>query len=112
MPALSFLPAPGTRWTEATAAYAIVAGTVFRDPGYALPDAKVVLLLRGDPSQKVQEAMTNYRGEFSFRVPPTQATYLVRAPSKAIAPEEKEAITHFGRGAHGSQPGPVSGEIK
>jgi hypothetical protein len=75
------------------AAYAIVEGTVFRDPGFALPDVKVVLMLRAEPKpKKLQESTTNYRGEFLFRVPPAQATYVVRASLKGYHPEEKEAM--------------------
>ncbi len=73
-------------------AYAIVEGTVFRDPGLALPGAKVVLTLRGDAkAKKLQEAETNYRGEFLFRVAPREATYIVKASLKGYVPEEKEA---------------------
>ena len=69
-----------------------VAGTVFRDPGFALPEAKVVLMLRAEPKpKKLQETVTNYRGEFSFRVPAKEATYLLRATLKGYRPEEKEA---------------------
>jgi hypothetical protein len=75
------------------AAYAILAGTVFRDPGFALPDAKVVLMRRAEPKpKKLQESTTNYRGEFLFRVPPEEATYVVRASLKGYRPEEKEAM--------------------
>jgi hypothetical protein len=73
-------------------AYAVVAGTVFHDPGLALPGAKVVLTLRGDVKRKkLQEAETNSHGEFAFRVPPTDATYIVKASIKGYLPDEKEA---------------------
>lgn len=73
-------------------AYAIVAGTVFHEPGLALPGAKVVLTMRGDPkAKKLQEAETNSRGEFAFRVPPAEATYVVKASIKGYLPGEKEA---------------------
>lgn len=72
--------------------HGIVEGTVFREPGYALPDAKVVLTLRGDPkAKKLQETNTNFRGEFLFHVPPQEATYVVKATMKGYHPEEKEA---------------------
>ena len=75
------------------AVYAVVAGTVFRDPGYALPEAKVVLMLRTEPKpKKLQEGTTNYRGEFLFRVPAKEATYVLRASLKGYRPEEKEAM--------------------
>ena len=67
---------------------AIVAGTVFRDPGFAMPEAKVVLMAG---PRKVQESTTNYRGEFLFRVPAKEAKYVVRATMKGYRPDEKEA---------------------
>jgi hypothetical protein len=71
---------------------AIIAGTVFRDPGFALSEAKVVLILQKEPRpKKLQEATTNYRGEFLFHVPPKETTYLLRASLKGYRPEEKEA---------------------
>jgi len=77
--------------------YSVVAGTVFRDPGFALPDAKVVLTLRGDPkAKKLQEAVTNYRGEFAFQVAPKEAAYVVKASMKGYGPEEKEAAISGG----------------
>jgi len=66
---------------------AIVAGTVFREPGFALADAKVVLLAG---PKKVQETLTNQRGEFVFHVPAKQAKYVVKATMKGYRPEEKE----------------------
>ncbi len=71
--------------------YAIVAGTVFRDPGYALPEAKVILSAPGEKGKKLQEAVSNYRGEFLFRVPPREAKYVVKAAMKGYRPDEKEA---------------------
>jgi hypothetical protein len=72
--------------------YAVVAGTVFRDPGFALPDATVTLTLRDDPkSKKLQQSVTTPRGEFSFQVPPTPATYIVKASLKGFRPDQKEA---------------------
>jgi hypothetical protein len=73
-------------------AYAVVAGTVFHDPGLVLPGAKVVLTLRGDAkAKKLQEAETNSHGEFAFRVSPADATYIVKASIKGYLPGEKEA---------------------
>lgn len=71
--------------------YAIVAGTIFREPGFALPDATVAVFVRGDPKgKKLQQAVTNFRGEFAFRVPPVSATYVVKASLKGFHPQEKE----------------------
>ncbi len=73
--------------------HATVAGTVFRDPGFALPGATVVLMRKGDAkSKKLQEAVSNYRGEFAFQVPAVQGAYIVRASLKGFHPDEKEAL--------------------
>ena len=75
------------------APHAVVAGTVFRDPGLALPGASIVLMRKDDPkAKKLQEAVSNYRGEFAFQVPAMQAAYVVRASLKGFHPEEKEAL--------------------
>lgn len=72
--------------------YAIVAGTVFRDPGFAQPGASVVLALKSAPTKKLQQQMSSPRGEFSFRVPPGPHSYLVTATLKGfqIARQEIE----------------------
>jgi hypothetical protein len=70
----------------------VIAGTVFRDPGYALPEATVVLIRRDDPKhKKLAEFTTNFRGEFSIHVPATPSVYVVKASAKGFRTEEKEA---------------------
>lgn len=86
---------------QKNASYAIVEGTVFRDPGYALADAKVVIAPREGKSKK-QEATTNYRGEFQFRVPAVEAVYIVKASKKGFHPDQKEAAV-TGGGVAGSE---------
>jgi hypothetical protein len=73
------------------AAYAVVEGTVFHDPGLALAHAKIVLQLRDEPKSKKQQATANDRGEFEFRVPATTAVYVVKATMKGFHPDQKEA---------------------
>jgi hypothetical protein len=41
--------------------------------------------------KKLQQATTTGRGEFTFRVPVTPATYLVKASLKGFRSEQKEA---------------------
>jgi len=73
--------------------HGVVAGTVFRDPGLALPGATVVLMRKGDAKpKKLQETISNYRGEFAFEVPAVEGAYIVRASLRGFHPEEKEAI--------------------
>lgn len=77
--------------------HATVAGTVFRDPGFALPGATVVLIRKDDPkAKKLAQTLTNDRGEFSFEVPPDTATYIVKASRKGFQPEQKEATVSVG----------------
>ncbi len=70
----------------------VIVGSVFRVPGYALPEATVTLVRQDDPKQKkLASATTTYRGEFSFHVPAAQAVYVVKASAKGYRSEEKEA---------------------
>ncbi len=74
-----------------TGSHGVVAGTVFRDPGFALPDANVTLTLRDDPKAKrLQQEVSNPRGEFSFQVA-APAAYVVKASRKGFRPDQKEA---------------------
>jgi carboxypeptidase family protein len=87
----AILAAAGAKKRD-TGTYGIVAGTVFRDPGFALPDAKVELMQHdGSKTRKLQQAVSSPHGEFSFRVPAELATYVVRASAKGYQPAEKEA---------------------
>jgi hypothetical protein len=81
--------------------YAIVGGTVFRDPGFALRGAEVTL----EPEQAVvngsklkpQKAISDARGEFAFRVPPLEgAKYKLTATAPGMKPETKQAETRGG----------------
>jgi hypothetical protein len=70
----------------------VIAGSVFRDPGFALPEATVTLVRRDDPKhKKLVELSTNYRGEFVIHVPAEPAVYVVKASAKGFHAEEKEA---------------------
>ena len=70
---------------------AIVAGTVFRDPGFSLPGATVTLVSRADPKARKQQAVSDARGEFAFHVPAAPAGYIIKVSLKGFRPEEKEA---------------------
>jgi hypothetical protein len=70
----------------------VIAGTVFREPGYALPDATVTLVRRDDPKhKKLVEQTTSFRGEFVIHVPAMPSVYVVKASAKGFRAEEKEA---------------------
>jgi hypothetical protein len=72
--------------------YAILAGTVFRDPGFAQSGATVVLSAKSAPERKLQQQVSDARGEFSFHVPPGPQTYIVTATLKGfkLASQELE----------------------
>ena len=61
--------------------YATVAGTVYRDPGFALEGAEVTVTPevedRDGVKFKKQQTATNGRGEFAVRVPPVPMKYQV-----------------------------------
>lgn len=69
---------------------AVVAGTVFREPGFALFGAEVTLA-----PEKAQQKMTKLkaasdsRGEFAFHVPAEEARYTVSVKAKGFEPLEK-----------------------
>ncbi len=80
--------------------YAIVAGTVFRDPGFALRGAQVMI----EPEQEVvngsklksQKAVSDARGEFAFRVAPIQAKYKITVTAEGMVSQTKPAATRGG----------------
>jgi hypothetical protein len=72
--------------------YAVIAGTVFREPGFALPGADVTLVADPPLSKfKPMKAVSDARGEFSFRVTPAEARYIVRVRANGFGAQEKEA---------------------
>lgn len=79
------------RRTEAP--HAVVAGTVFHQPGFALAGARVVLTSIPDSGSSTkpvsQKAVTGERGEFAFRLPPTEAHYKISVSAKHFAGQEK-----------------------
>ena len=71
---------------------AVVAGTVFRDPGFALAGVPVELVeVRTDGKKpKIRKTITDGRGEFAFNLPPEEQKFKVKATVKGQQPEEKE----------------------
>lgn len=74
----------------------VVAGTVFRDPGFALANAEVTLAVKTPPQgvkvPKLQKTTSNFRGEYSFRVPAARAEYVVTVKAPGFVAEEKPAV--------------------
>jgi hypothetical protein len=73
----------------------VIAGTVFRDPGFALPGASVELTVLTPPPGKKkprsQRIASDARGEFAFRVPAGAATYRLAVSSPGFDPQQKDA---------------------
>jgi hypothetical protein len=83
--------ASGQATSTKKTAYAVIAGTVFRDPGFSQPGAAVWLTRKDDPKQKkLHEAVSDARGEFAFRVPPAQAAYELHATLKGYRPVRED----------------------
>ena len=79
---------------QSAGVYAVVGGTVFRESGYALPGAEVMIVPDPQPGQervKIHEpkAISDHRGEFAFRVPLTAMRYTVKAHLKGFEPQQK-----------------------
>jgi hypothetical protein len=72
-------------------AYAVVAGSVFRESGFSLPGATVTLMAKGGGKGRPLKSVTDARGEFAFRIPPAAGAYLVTASMKGFKPAQTEA---------------------
>ena len=82
-----FLEAQGKRKAGPEA---VIAGTVFRDPGFAQPGASVVLAWKSAPAKKLQREISSPRGEFTFRVPAGANAYVVTATLKGFQTARQE----------------------
>lgn len=75
--------------------FAIIAGTVFRDSGFALPGADVSLKAtpEGPSAMKVkpQKLVSDPRGEFVFRVPAAPMRYTVSVKAQGFREQSKPA---------------------
>lgn len=95
--AASLLPPVQAAKKKAPEAYALLEGTVFRDTGFSLPDAEIVVI--PDPSPdgpplkiKKMQAVSDGRGEFAFRLPTASMHYRIRVTAKGYRSAEK-AVT-------------------
>ncbi len=78
---------------QAEDAYALIAGTVFRPNGTALPSAEVVLTAEPEGSvgkkPKPQRQTSNFRGEFTFRVAAKPMRYTLSVRQTGFKPLTK-----------------------
>lgn len=97
--AFSLLLAPDSAFPQRPkkepAPQAVVAGTIFREPGFAVAGAEAVLTFQSTPAgakkrPKPMKTRTSTRGEFAFTVPAGEALYTVRASAPGLEPQEKE----------------------
>jgi hypothetical protein len=72
---------------------ATIAGTVFRDPGFALRGAEVILepAPEAPTSVKVKKMrlVSDARGEFAFYVPAEPLRYQLTVKAAGLAPEQR-----------------------
>jgi hypothetical protein len=84
---------PARRSKErADAPVALVAVSVFREPGFAVAGAGVALAAAEESSgakSKQWNAVADARGEYVFRVPVSAMKYSVTASAKGLKPEKK-----------------------
>jgi hypothetical protein len=80
---------------EKQKSFAVIAGTVFHEPGFTLPGAEVVLRMTvPPPGVKHPKSLTTHsdgRGEFAFHVPAGRAEYSVSVKAEGFVGEEKPA---------------------
>lgn len=93
--ALLLLCSFGSAAGEKQKSYAVVAGTVFREPGFTLPGAEVILQTTVPPPgikrAKPLTSRSDGRGEFAFHVPAGKAEYSVSVKAAGFLGEEKPA---------------------
>ena len=73
--------------------HAVVAGTVFREPGFALPAAELTLAPEKAPAKaRKMKAVSDARGEFAFHVPAEEARYTVSVKASGYESQEKSVV--------------------
>jgi hypothetical protein len=89
---------PATRgWgKKEKGAQAVIAGTVFRDTGFLLRGAEVIVKPAPEGRKKQEwKALSDVRGEFAVRVPAGPASYNLVVSASGYRPQEK-AVTLAG----------------
>jgi hypothetical protein len=75
--------------SEAAQPFAMIAGTVFRPPGFALPGAQVQVEPESEGKSKKIKTVSDSRGEFAIRVPPVSMKYTVTVTSNGYQAQQK-----------------------
>jgi hypothetical protein len=92
--AASILPALGEKKKSSAEPYVLLAGTVFQETGFALPNAEVVVIQdpapeTKHPKAKKMQAVSDSRGEFAIRLPVGNVRYAIKVSAKGFRGEEK-----------------------
>jgi len=74
---------------NASEAFSVIAGTVYRPPGFALPGAEVEITPETDGKSKKMKAVSDARGEFAVRVPVVPMKYKVDVKSNGYQPQQQ-----------------------
>lgn len=79
--------------STASEPYSLIAGTVYRPPGFAFPGAAVTLTPEQPSANGVKlkkaSAITDARGEWALRVPPVPAQWRVDVKVDKYRPEQR-----------------------
>ncbi len=79
-----------------TESVSLIAVSVFREPGFALAGAELLLervsTEKPAPKTKGLKGATGARGEFVFRVPPVAAEYKLSVSAKGLKPQDKQVF--------------------
>ncbi len=62
---------------DASQPYALITGTVYRPPGFAMAGAEVEIIPEAESKVKKTKLISDARGEFALRVPPVPSKYTV-----------------------------------
>ena len=83
--------ASGEKKPKDSAAHGLIAVTVFREPGFALAGADVILKpFPAESGSKLKlKGLSDARGEYVFRVPIEARKYTVGVSSKGLVSQEK-----------------------
>jgi len=88
------LPGLGAKKKSAAEPYVLLEGTVFKETGFALPNAEVVVVPDPPPETprpklKKFETVSDARGEFAVRLPTGSMRYIIKVSAKGFHREEK-----------------------
>src|SRR5437868_2165348 len=75
--------------SEASELSAVIAGTVFRPPGFALPGAEIEITPETEGKPKKWKVVSDARGEFALRVPPVPMKYSVNVKCNGYQPQHQ-----------------------